>query len=121
MKKFILCTVFLFLVPALAEGATLSLTWADNSVSEVGQRIERRKGIEPDTAFKEVHKTSPNVESWQDTTLLDDGNYCYRVVAFNASGDSGPSNISCALPKPNSPGGSLTVKVVTETTITITR
>jgi len=66
----------------------INLSWTDNSNNEDGFRIERRTGIE-DVRFFTV---GPNVQSYQDRGLNPGTRASYRVLAFNAGGDSPPSN-----------------------------
>ncbi len=92
--------------------ATLTLNWTDNSTNEDGFKVERKTGQAG--TFAEVGQTAADVTTFADT-IADAETYCYRVSAFNAAGNSPPSNEACAttLTTPAVPG---TVTIV----ITIT-
>ena len=72
----------------------VSVSWADNSGTETGFRVERSEnggatwgeaGSVDYAPFEEGGRTS-------------DREICYRVVAFNALGDSPASNVDCTAP-----------------------
>lgn len=67
----------------------LSLSWADNSLSEVGFIIERH---EHDNLFYALDTVSANVTSYTDTNLTYSETYTYRVKAFNEMVESEYSN-----------------------------
>jgi S-layer homology domain len=80
-------------IPATAGQVTLS--WVDNSSNELGFRVERKTG-EAGT-LGQVGVVGANTTSFTDVTV-DAGNlYCYFVRAYNAAGDSAPSNEACGL------------------------
>lgn len=99
---------FTLLLPAAAaQGATLKLTWSDNSDNELGFGIERCQGAGC-ANFVEIARTAPNVVEALDATVLADRTYCYRVYAFNdgptgVEQRSGYTNIGCATTKPPAP------------------
>ena len=66
------------------------LNWMDNSGNEDGFHIERDKG----SGFVRFASVGANVTTYfdVDARVGDD----YRVVAFNAAGESAPSNIESA-------------------------
>jgi len=66
----------------------LDLSWADQSNNEDGFRIERSDG----GAFAAIGTVAANTTVYSDTTLGPATTYTYRVIAFNAIGDSAPSN-----------------------------
>ncbi|HEY0705220.1 MAG TPA: Ig-like domain-containing protein, partial [Polyangia bacterium] len=68
-----------------------SLTWVDNANNETGFRIERKVSTDPDTAFAEVGTAASNATTFTNTTVAA-GTYSYRVRAYNAVGNSNPSN-----------------------------
>ena len=90
-------------VKAISSTAIL-LSWSDNSNNETGFKIERKTGTE---AYKTIHTTVANVETYHDSLLNPDNAYNYKVSAFNAVGGSKVSsneasvttNKSVALPK----------------------
>ncbi len=102
-------------IPATSEaGYEFNLTWNDNSDNEDGFKIERRTPSIPGDTYGEIGQVGANVTSYKDNVQTGEQR-CYRVRAFNSSGDSGYTNEVCALPKPIDPDG-LTITV----TITIT-
>ena len=74
----------------------VDVTWADNSGTEDGFRVER--AASPAGPWAEVATTGPNVASFGDGGLAADQQVCYRVSAFNVNGSSAPSNIACTSP-----------------------
>ncbi len=66
----------------------IDLSWQDGSDNETGFKIYR------DSAY--LASTSANVTTYQDRNLTGAPYYCYKVTAVNASGESAPSNESCA-------------------------
>jgi len=66
----------------------INLSWQDNSGNENGFRIERRAGIADEKFFT----VGPNLISYQDQGLSPGTRASYRIFAFNAGGDSPPSN-----------------------------
>jgi hypothetical protein len=78
------CTVLIF-----GCTRTKSLSWQDTSENELGFRIYRVSG-QTKTLVGEV---APNVTRFTDQDAPSDA--CYIVTAFNAAGESAPSNISC--------------------------
>jgi subtilisin family serine protease/fibronectin type 3 domain-containing protein len=66
-----------------------ALSWRDNSSDEDGFRIDRRQEA---TSFQEMARVAGGTTSYTDTTVADGQTYIYRVVAYNAAGDSGGSN-----------------------------
>lgn len=91
--------------PAFVPDSTgLRITWTDNSASPTAFRVERAT----DNAFTQ-NLTTVLTTMTGDATVFDDlttnGNrtYFYRVVAFNATGDSLASNTGSALTFPSRP------------------
>ncbi|MGH7572373.1 MAG: RHS repeat-associated core domain-containing protein [Gemmatimonadota bacterium] len=72
----------------------IDLSWTDNSTDEDGFRIERREG--QTGPFTVITTVGPNGTGYSNTLLTAETEYCYRVVAYNTSGDSGASNVACA-------------------------
>jgi len=79
----------------IAEAMSMSqinLRWTDNSNNEAGFKIVRRVGtIVPEMSLFTV---GPNVQNYQDAGLNQGAATSYQVFAFNAGGDSPPSNFS---------------------------
>ena len=69
-------------------GANINLNWQDNSNDETGFRVERS---ENGGAFTTMATLPADSVNWSEA-MGSAGNYRYRVVAFNAAGDSAPSN-----------------------------
>ena len=79
------------------------LTWKDGSNNEDGFKIERREGMTG--SWNQIATAGVNSETYSDTGLTRGTEYCYRVRAFNQSGNSSYSNIACrtTLQVPNQP------------------
>jgi len=58
---------------------------------EIGFRVEKATGIDPGATFIEAGKTLANSTSFTDSVVAGEV-YQYRVVAYNANGDSGVSD-----------------------------
>jgi fibronectin type III domain protein len=70
----------------------INLSWTDNSNNESGFSIERCLGNNC-TNFVQIAQVGANVTSFNNTGLARNTRYRYRVRAFNATGNSGYSNI----------------------------
>ncbi len=68
----------------------IDLTWIDNSVSETGYKIERKKLF--GGTYAEIAQVSANVQNYRDTGLDSNTKYYYRVRATNGTLDSDYSN-----------------------------
>ena len=77
----------------------------DNSSNEDGFKIERRIGTTQ--TYTQVAIVGANVTAYNDSGLVDGDTYCYRVLAFNATGTSPYSNEVCAAARPDSSSGLL--------------
>ena len=73
----------------------INLSWTDNANNETGFRIERCKGSTC-TNFALIATVGANVTSYANTNLTANTTYRYRVYAYNASGNSGYSNVATA-------------------------
>jgi len=80
------------LVASVVSSSEVDLTWQDNSDNETGFKIERKEGA---GSFVQIDTVGANVTTYPDAGLKDDVIYCYRVQAYNATGDSAYSNESC--------------------------
>lgn len=78
------------LVANVTDGNVVRLSWKDNSDNEDGFKIYRFRNGQVWTLYK---TTNPNVTSFSDFDVDPDTTYMYKVVAFNALGDSMPSNV----------------------------
>ena len=70
-----------------ASAGQIDLTWKDNSGSETGFQIYRTNGISPDT-YSLLVTTGANAVSYSDKSLVDNRQYCYRIVAVRSDGSS---------------------------------
>jgi len=73
--------------------AGISVSWADNSANEDGFRIER--STDGGVTWTIVGTTS--FTTWSDAGAPVEQQVCYRAFAFNAFGDSPPSNTACTV------------------------
>jgi hypothetical protein len=90
------CAVLLAVMICYGEtsAAQFTLSWADNSNNEDGFKIER--GPATTGPFTQIGTVPPNAASYTDSGLAEATTFCYRVRAFNATGDSGYTNVVCA-------------------------
>jgi hypothetical protein len=69
----------------------INLTWIDNSASETGYKIERKRLA--GGTYSEIRQVGANVQSYSDTTGLDPNTkYYYRIRATNGTLNSDYSN-----------------------------
>jgi hypothetical protein len=87
--------VFAGVASAQTQTATFNLSWTDNATTETGFRIERCTGVNC-TSFATIGNTTANVVTYSDVIANDPGGVTqrYRVLAFNAGGNSAYSNIA---------------------------
>jgi hypothetical protein len=76
--------------------SAVDVAWSDNSSTEGGFRVER--AAVDGGPWSAVVNTGPNVTSHRDWGRTSEQQVCYRVIAFNAVGDSPPSNTDCTMP-----------------------
>jgi hypothetical protein len=81
------------LTAAAISSTRIRLNWTDTSNNEDGFKIERKVGA---GAFAQIDQLPANVNTYDDTTVLANTTYTYRVRAFNVPGDSGYSNEASA-------------------------
>ena len=85
----------------------IDLTWIDNSASETGYKIERKRTATG--TYAQIDQVGANVQSYHDTNGLDPNTrYYYRVRATNGTIDSAYSNTASAttfLDAPAAPSG----------------
>jgi Metallo-peptidase family M12/Divergent InlB B-repeat domain len=79
---------------AVGSANNVLMQWADNSSNESGFKIDRKLG--PSGSYSPWNQFPANSTTAQDSGLSYGTVYCYRVYAFNGSGNSGFSNESCA-------------------------
>jgi titin len=87
--------------PAPAGIVQLSLAWHDGSSNETGFRIERQ---DADGVFIEIGTAGANHIVYPVTGLQPATAYTFRVRAYNADGNSAPSNTASKTTLPNPPG-----------------
>jgi Calcineurin-like phosphoesterase/Fibronectin type III domain len=99
----------------------IDISWADNSANEDGFKLYRSAdGVN----FSRTATLGPGVTSYSDTGRAASTTYFYRVLAYNASGNSAASNTVSATTfaapttKPNAPTG-LVVTAVSPTQINL--
>jgi len=69
------------------------LAWTECQAGGHGFRIERADGIGFACRFSEIGGVGPHVAAFRDGTVKPRTIYSYRVHAWNASGNSSPSNL----------------------------
>jgi FtsP/CotA-like multicopper oxidase with cupredoxin domain len=70
-----------------ANNPRVNLTWADNSLKEVGFTVQRATDVNFTTGLT-TFNVAPNIVTFQDATVARNGNYWYRVFAIgNPVGD----------------------------------
>src|SRR2546428_9570470 len=79
-----------------AYSTAVDVTWIDNSSNETGFRVER--SLDLGSTWTSLRTAGANVTSLQDYQVASEQRGCYRVVAFNALGDSPPSTTDCTTP-----------------------
>jgi subtilisin family serine protease len=72
----------------------VNLTWADSSNNETGFRIQRRSS--GSGSWTDATTVTQNTTIWQNNGLSSGQTYSYRVIAYNGTGDSVPSNEATA-------------------------
>ncbi|HEY6073354.1 MAG TPA: PKD domain-containing protein [Anaerolineales bacterium] len=82
------------LLAASISGASVVLTWQDNSSNELGFYIERCEGAGCTSFTGLFGDTSANISTYTDSLVTSGTTYRYRVVAYNEGGYSAYSNIA---------------------------
>lgn len=79
------------------------LSWIDNSGKETGFKIERSLSVSG--PFAQIASVGANVTTYTNSGLAANTAYYYRVLAYNAAGNSGYSNVICVTTprNPNAP------------------
>ena len=70
--------------------AQIDLRWQDNSNNESGFKIEHKTGA--GGSYRQVAIVGPNINTYSDTSIIEDTTYYYRVRAYNDAGYSPYSN-----------------------------
>jgi len=86
---------------ALVTNRQVRVIWADNSINETGFKVERKKATA--TGFTLIATLNTNVTTYADTGLISITAYVYRVLAFNAGGNSPYSSPLSVTTLPNQP------------------
>ena len=81
------------LVAVAVGGCQVLLAWTECGFGGLGFGIERAVCHSPCKAFVEIAKVGPHVAAFRDGSVDPRTTYSYRVHAWNASGDSSPSNV----------------------------
>ena len=81
------------LVAVAVGGCEVILAWTECGAGGLGFRIKRAVCHSPCKAFGEIGKVGPHVAAFRDGSVDPRTTYHYRVHAWNASGDSLPSNM----------------------------
>lgn len=74
-------------------GCEVLLAWTECGAGGLGFRIERADGIGSACLFSEIGGVGPHVAAFRDGSVKPRTIYSYRVHAWNASGNSLPSNV----------------------------
>jgi hypothetical protein len=74
----------------------VTVDWIDNSPNEDGFRIER--SLDGGSTWNPAALVPASVRSSVDEMRTSEQQVCYRVFAYNAVGDSPPSNSDCTTP-----------------------
>jgi hypothetical protein len=98
------------LVVSDATTTELALTWLDNSASETGFEIERKRGT---GAWAPIHTTAANATSFRDSGLEGSTHYTYRVRAVNLGGGSTWSNEAGGTTSGGTPGVGISFSALT--------
>lgn len=95
----------------------INLSWMDSGATELGYRIQQSAdGV---NNWGELAQTAANVTTYSHTNLVDNTTYFYRVIAFNDSGSSAPSNTASAT-TPLEPPASLAAVAASQTLVNLT-
>jgi hypothetical protein len=80
------------LVAVEASSGSVNLSWLDNSSNEDGFRIQRSSN--GGKSWTQIAQVGSNVTAYSDATVHRRKTYSYRIVAFNAGGQSAYSNVA---------------------------
>jgi len=89
------------LIAVAVGGCEVLLAWTECGSGGLGFRIERAYGIGSACLFSEIGGVGPHVAAFRDGSVKPRTIYSYRVHAWNASGNSSPSNVTgVTMPRP---------------------
>jgi len=74
----------------------VSMWWLDNSTTEDGFRVER--SLDSGSSWTTAGTLGRDMIDFSDYGRTSEQPVCYRIIAFNAKGDSPPSNSACTTP-----------------------
>lgn len=94
IRALLLSTTLITVSVDSADALQATVRWVDTAASENGFKIERKVGT--GGSYSAIATTAANVVSYIDPSLSASTTYCYRVRAYNAAGNSAPSNEVCA-------------------------
>ena len=80
--------------PATFTRLRLGTSLTEYGAGGLGFRIERADGIGSACLFSEIGGTGAHVAAFHDESVKPRTNYSYRVHAWNATGNSSPSNVA---------------------------
>ena len=81
------------LVAVAVGGSQVILAWTECENGTLGFHIERAVCNSPSKPFVEIGKVGSHVAAFRDGSVTPRTTYHYRVHAWNASGNSLPSNV----------------------------
>jgi hypothetical protein len=83
------------LVAVAVGGSQVLLAWTECRIGTggLGFRVERADARRSCDRFVEIGKAGPHITAFRDGSAAPRTTYLYRVHAWNASGDSSPSNV----------------------------
>ena len=88
------------LLSVAVDGCEVLLAWTECEAGGLGFRIERADGIGSACLFSVIGGVGPHVAAFRDRSVKPRKSYSYRVQAWNASGNSLPSNVTAvAMPR----------------------
>ena len=70
------------------------LAWTECGAGGIRFSVERTDGTGSACLFSEIGGTGANVTAFRDGSVKPRTNYSYRVHAWNATGNSSPSNVA---------------------------
>ena len=82
------------LIAVAVGGCEVLLAWAECGAGGHGFRIERADGIGSAGPFSVIGGVGPHVAAFRDGSVKPRKIYTYRVHAWNAHGESSPSNVT---------------------------
>ncbi|MBI5779683.1 MAG: DUF2341 domain-containing protein, partial [Planctomycetes bacterium] len=104
------------LTATVVSGNQIDLNWQDNSVGELGFKVERSFD---GSAWTQIGTVIGNVTIYSDTTITPNNYYYYQVRSYDANGDSPYSNIETIWSSLPSQPDTLITTTVTAGSITL--